>query len=60
MRGITQREYDAWRKKQGKRPRPVRQSRKASSGRSIETNIGMRWIATVFRLVLTFAFSTPA
>jgi lysozyme family protein len=25
MKGITQREYDAWRKKQGKRPRPVRQ-----------------------------------
>lgn len=25
MRGIIQREYDAWRKKQGKRPRPVRQ-----------------------------------
>ena len=25
MRGIIQREYDAWRKKHGKRPRPVRQ-----------------------------------
>ncbi len=25
MRGIIQREYDAWRKKQGKRPRPVRE-----------------------------------
>ncbi len=25
MRGIIQREYDAWRKKQGRRPRPVRQ-----------------------------------
>jgi Glycosyl hydrolase 108 len=25
MKGIIQREYDAWRRKQGKRPRPVRQ-----------------------------------
>ncbi|MBJ7533416.1 peptidoglycan-binding protein [Rhodomicrobium vannielii ATCC 17100] len=25
MRGVIQREYDAWRKRQGKRPRPVRQ-----------------------------------
>jgi lysozyme family protein len=25
MKGVIQREYDAWRKKQGKRPRPVRQ-----------------------------------
>ena len=28
MQGIIQREYDAWRRKQGKRPRPVSANRR--------------------------------
>ena len=59
MRGIIQREYNTWRKKNGKRLRPVHQIDEDELQSIYRNDTGMRWAAKSRPQVSTSAFLTP-